>query len=152
GRWRTHLEHVEKTVRQGIRAIPLCNPGSIVQHFTMKNCQVFRSRPTWLTILQGPDADKIRAYRDPATRAKLRAEVDAPLGPDATFSKRWDLMVVAEPKLAKNRGLAGKHIEEIAKAQGKHPVDACPDLAVEAGLRSGIAHVEITSETRAAGD
>src|SRR2546426_5691636 len=37
GRWRTHLEHVEKTVRQGIRAIPLCNPGSIVPHLTMKN-------------------------------------------------------------------------------------------------------------------
>src|SRR5207253_8344328 len=30
GRWKTHLAHVEETVRQGIRAIPLCNPGSIV--------------------------------------------------------------------------------------------------------------------------
>jgi len=149
GRWRTHLEHVEKTVRQGIRAIPLCNPGSIVQHFTMKNCQVFRSMPTWLPILQGPDADKIRAYRDPATRAKLRAEVDAPLGPDATFSKRWDLMIVAEPKLAKNRGLAGKHIEEIAKAQGKHPVDAFLDLAVEEDLETSFTLGEINTDTEA---
>src|SRR5204863_336928 len=40
GRWRTHLQHVEETARQGIRAIPLCNPGSIVNRFTMKNCQV----------------------------------------------------------------------------------------------------------------
>src|ERR671922_84809 len=121
GRWRTHLAHVEETVRQGIRAIPLCNPGSVVNRFTMKNCQVFRSLPTWLPILQGSDADKLRAYRDPATRAKLRAEVDAPLGPDSTFSKRWDLMIVEEPKLAGNRGLRGRHIAEIAKAQGKEP-------------------------------
>src|SRR5499426_461416 len=80
GRWRTHLAHVEETARQGIRAIPLCNPGSIVNRFTMHNCQVFRSMPTWLPILQGSDTDKLRAYRDSAVRAKLRAEVEAPLG------------------------------------------------------------------------
>jgi N-acyl-D-amino-acid deacylase len=149
GRWRTHLAHVEATARQGIRAIPLCNPGSIVNRFTMKNCQVFRSMPTWLPILQGADADKLAAYADPATRAKLRAEVDAPLGPDSTFSKRWDLMFVEEPKLAKNRGLAGKHIEQIAKAQGKHPVDAFLDLAVEENLETVFTLGEINMDTEA---
>jgi N-acyl-D-amino-acid deacylase len=149
GRWRTHLEAVEATVKQGLRAIPLCNPGSIVQHFTMKNCQVFRSMPTWLPILQGPDADKLAAYSNAAIRAKLAAEVDAPLGPDSTFSKRWDLMVVEEPKLAKNRGLAGKHIAEIAKAQGKTPVDAFLDLAVEENLETVFTLGEINMDTEA---
>jgi N-acyl-D-aspartate/D-glutamate deacylase len=149
GRWRTHLAHVEDTVRQGIRAIPLCNPGSVVNRFTMKNCQVFRSMPTWLPILQGPDADKLRAYADPAIRAKLRAEVDAPLGPDSTFSKRWDLMLVEGPQLAKNRGLAGKHIEQIAKAQGKHPLDAFLDLAVEENLDTVFSLGEINMDTEA---
>jgi N-acyl-D-amino-acid deacylase len=149
GRWRTHLAHVEDTVRQGIRAIPLCNPGSVVNRFTMKNCQVFRSMPTWLPILQGPDADKLSAYADPAIRAKLRAEVDAPLGPDSTFSKRWDLMFVEGPQLAKNRGLAGKHIEQIAKAQGKHPLDAFLDLAVEENLDTVFSLGEINMDTEA---
>src|SRR2546428_7543370 len=149
GRWRTHLAHVEETARQGIRAIPLCNPGSIISRFTMKNCQVFRSMPTWLPILQGPDADKLRAYADPAIRTQLRAEVDAPLGPDSTFSQRWDLMTVEEPKLAKNRALAGKHIAEIAKAQGKHPVDAFLDLAVEEQLDTVFTLGEINMDTEA---
>jgi N-acyl-D-amino-acid deacylase len=149
GRWKTHLAHVEETVKQGIRAIPLCNPGSVVNRFTMKNCQVFRSMPTWLPILQGPDADKLRAYADPAIRAKLRAEVDAPLGPDSTFSKRWDLMFVEEPKLAKNRGLAGKHIAEIAKAKGQHPLDAFLDLAVEENLDTVYSLGEINMDTEA---
>jgi len=149
GRWRTHLAHVEETAKQGIRAIPLCNPGSIVNRFTMKNCQVFRSMPTWLPILQGPDAEKLRAYSNPEIRAKLRAEVDAPLDPDSTFSQRWDLMVVEEPKLAKNRGLAGKHIAEIAKAQGKHPVDAFLDLAVEEQLDTIYSLGEINMDTEA---
>ena len=149
GRWRTHLKHVEETARQGIRAIPLCNPGSIVNRFTMKNCQVFRSMPTWLPILQGSDEEKLRAYRDPATRAKLRAEAEAPLTPDSTFSKRWDLMVVEEPHLPKNRGLRGQNIAEIAKAQGKEPVDAFLDLAVEEDLATVFTLGEINMDTEA---
>jgi len=115
----------------------------------MKNCQVFRSMPTWLPILQGPDADKLRAYRDPATRTKLRAEVEAPLTPDSTFSKRWDLMIVEEPALPKNRGLRGQNIAAIAKAQGKEPVDAFLDLAVEEELATVFSLGEINMDTEA---
>jgi N-acyl-D-aspartate/D-glutamate deacylase len=115
----------------------------------MKNCQVFRSMPTWLPILQGPDGDKLAAYTNPAIRAKLREEVDAPLGPDSTFSKRWDLMFVEEPKLAKNRGLAGKHIAEIAKTRGQHPLDAFLDLAVEENLETVFSLGEINMDTEA---
>ena len=149
GRWKKHLAHVEQVVSEGLRAIPLCNPGSIVQRFTMKNCQVFRSMKTWLPILQGPDEQKLIAYRDPATREKLRAEVDAPLTPDSTFSKRWDLMVLEEVKLAKNRALRGKHLAEIGQAQGKHPVDVLLDLALEEDLETVFTLGEINMDSEA---
>ncbi|PYM75590.1 MAG: hypothetical protein DME10_03805 [Candidatus Rokuibacteriota bacterium] len=149
GRWQKHLAHVEATAKQGIRAIPLCNPGSVVNRFTMKNCQVFRSMPTWLPILQASDDEKLAAYRSAEIRAKLRSEVEAPLGPDSTFSKRWDLMVVEEPALPKNRGLRGQHIAEIAKAQGKHPLDAFLDLAVEENLETVFSLGEINMDTEA---
>src|SRR5713101_4538284 len=110
GRWRAHLAQVEETTKQGIRAVPLCNPGSIVNRFTMKNCQVFRGMPTWLPILQAAESEKLRAYRDPEIRAKLRAEVEAPLDPDSTFSKRWDLMIVEETQRPENRRLEGQNI------------------------------------------
>ncbi len=149
GRWQQHLEHVEATARQGIRAIPLCNPGSVVNRFTMQNCQVFRGMPTWLPILQASDDEKLSAYRNPEMRETLRAEVDAPLGPDSTFSKRWDLMVVEEPVLGKNRGLRGRHIAEIAAEQGKHPLDAFLDLAVEEDLETVFSLGEINMDTEA---
>ncbi len=149
GRWQQHLAHVEATARQGVRAIPLCNPGSVVNRFSMKNCQVFRGMPTWLPILQASDEEKLASYRSPEIRAKLRAEVEAPLGPDSTFSKRWDLMVVEEPALAKNRGLRGRHVAEIAKAQGKDPVDAFLDLAVEENLDTVFSLGEINMDTEA---
>jgi len=149
GKWREHLVHVEDAARQGIRAVPLVNPGSVVNRFTMKNCQVFRSLPTWLPILQGSDEDKLRAYGDPATRAKLRAEVEAPLTPDSTFSKRWDLMIVAEPQTAANRELAGQSIAQIAERQGKNPVDVFLDLAVDEALGTVFSLGEINSDTDA---
>jgi N-acyl-D-aspartate/D-glutamate deacylase len=149
GRWRTHLAQVEETTRQGIRAVPLCNPGSITNRFTMRNCQVFRGMPTWLPILQSPDEEKLRAYRDPQIRAKLRAEVEAPLGPDSTFSKRWDLMIVEEPRLPQNRDLAGRSIAEIAKARGKDPLDTFLDLAVEEDLGTGFSLGETNTDIEA---
>src|SRR5256712_11380060 len=149
GQWRKHLAHVEETAQQGIRAVPLCNPGSIVNRFTMKNCQVFRGMPTWLPILQGADGEKLRAYRDPEIRAKLRAEVEAPLGPDSTFSKRWDLMIVEEPRRPENRGLAGRSVADIAKSRGQDPLDAFLDLAVEEDLDTGFSLGETNTDTEA---
>src|SRR5215510_12088814 len=149
GRWKKHLAHVEETVQQGIRAIPLCNPGSVVNRFTMRNCQVFRSMPTWLPILQGADEDKLRAYRDPSVRVKLSTEVEAPLTPDSTFSKRWDLMIVEEPKLPRNQALRGRRIAEIARQQGKHPLDTFLDLAVDENLDAVFSLGEINMDTEA---
>jgi N-acyl-D-aspartate/D-glutamate deacylase len=149
GRWKTHLAHVEATVKKGIRAIPLCNPGSVVNRFTMRNCQVFRSMPTWLPILQGPDEQKLVAYRDPAIREKLRAEVEAPIGPDSTFSKRWDLMIVEEPQLPKNRALAGQSIAAIAAARGRPVLDVFLDLALEENLDTVFSLGEINMDTEA---
>jgi N-acyl-D-aspartate/D-glutamate deacylase len=152
GRWRSHLAHVAETVGQGIRAVPLCNPGSIIQRFTMRNCQVFRSMPSWLPILQASDDEKLRAYRDPETRARLRAEAAAPLGPDASFSKRWDLMWVEEPQLPANQCLKGQSIAGIAKAQGREPLDVFLDLAVEEELNTVFTLGEINTDIEAVGE
>jgi N-acyl-D-aspartate/D-glutamate deacylase len=151
GKWKDHLAVVEETGRQGIRAVPLCSPSSIMQRFTMKNCQVFRGMPAWLPILQASDVEKLRAYGDPAMREKLRAEVDAPLGPDSTFSKRWDLMWVEEPQLPKNQALRGQTIEAIAKVRGKHALDAFLDLAVEEELNTVFILGEINTDAEAVG-
>jgi N-acyl-D-aspartate/D-glutamate deacylase len=84
-------------------------------------------------------------------RDNLRAEVDAPLGPDSSFSKRWDLMWIEETMLAKHRGFEGKTVEDIAKAQGKHPLDAFLDLAVEEELNTVFVLGEINTDTEAVG-
>ncbi len=135
-RWKDHLAVVEEACKRGVRALPLVSPTVVVQHFTMKNCQIFRQMPTWLSLIQVSDDEKLRAYSDPETREKLRADLDLP---DSAFFKRWDLVIVEEPYLAKNRALKGKHIAEIAKAQGRDPFDLFVDLVVEEELNTRFA-------------
>jgi N-acyl-D-amino-acid deacylase len=110
---------------------------------------VFRSMPTWLPILQASDAEKLRAYRDPATRQQLRAEVEAPLGPDSTFSKRWDLMIVEEPQLAHHHALRGRSIAAIAQERGRDALDVFLDLAVEEDLNTVFSLGEINMDPEA---
>jgi N-acyl-D-amino-acid deacylase len=137
GEWKKHLSLVEDACRQGVRAVPLCSPNSVVNHFNMKTCQLFRQMPNWQNIMmQLSDEEKLRAYGDPEMREKLRADLE---GPDTGFGKRWDLVLVEDPCSAKNQELKGKRITEIAKTQGKDPVDAFLDLAVEEELNTGFA-------------
>ena len=133
-RWKQHLAIVEETCKAGNRALPLCSPKPIKQRFTMRNCQVFRGMLHWHPILIAPDDEKLQSYRDAGVREKLRADLAAPPGPNAVFSKRWDLMVVEEPQLPKNQALKGKNMAQIAAQQGKDVLDAFLDLAVEENL------------------
>ncbi|MBM4299521.1 MAG: amidohydrolase family protein, partial [Deltaproteobacteria bacterium] len=135
-RWKQHLDFVEESCRQGNRALPLCSPNSVVGHFTMKNCQTFRQLPTWLEIMNSSDDEKLRAYGDRELREKLRVEVNAPLGPDSRWSKRWDLLLVEEPALERNQGLKHQSIAEIAAARRKNPLDVFLDLVVEEELNT----------------
>jgi N-acyl-D-aspartate/D-glutamate deacylase len=52
---------------------------------------------------------------------------------------RWDTTFVDDVHLAKNKALKGRTIAEIAKDQGKHPIDTLLDLAVEEDLKAEFA-------------
>ena len=147
-RWKQHLSHVEKACNQGVRALPLVSPTIVVQHFTMKNCQIFRQMPAWLSLMQLSDEEKLRAYGDPVMREKLRADLDLP---DSGFFKRWDLILVEEPCLAKHQALKGKNIAQIANLQGREPLDLFLDLVVEEELNTRLAFGNRNTDREAVG-
>lgn len=88
--------------------------------------------PPWAH--DGGDAKLIQRLTDPATRARIRKDMETP-------SKSWDnpwlaipgpeailVSVVHNPKLLP---LQGKTIAEVAKLRGKDPIDTVCDLLVE---------------------
>jgi dihydroorotase/N-acyl-D-amino-acid deacylase len=88
--------------------------------------------PPWAH--DGGDGKLIERLKDPATRARIRKDMETP-------SKGWDnewqeisgpqdvmIGVVQNPALKK---FQGKRLSEIAKASGKDPMDALFDLLIE---------------------
>ncbi len=134
--WREQLDFVEETVRQGNRAYPQTNARPADQHFTFKNCPLFRSFPMWDTVMAGSTEEKLRAFKDPATREALRAGISGELTERTFFNRRWDLMLVNAPALERNAALKGKSIEEIARQRGTDPFDTFLDLAIEEDLNT----------------
>jgi N-acyl-D-amino-acid deacylase len=116
GEWQKHMDRVNETAAQGIRAYP-----------------------TWHPILLASDEEKLRAYAAPSVRAKLHEEmiewkVEIPGG---TISREWyNYIWVEEAKLDKNKWMVGKTLHEIAKTQNKGIIDAFLDLVVEEKLET----------------
>jgi N-acyl-D-amino-acid deacylase len=145
GEWKKHMDRVDETSRQGIRAYPLASPNTTMQTFTMANTQVFRGSPTWHPILLASDADKLKAYADPAVRAKLHEEmVEWKVEiPGNTISREWyNYIWVEEPQLDKNKWMRGKTLSQLAKAQGKGVIDAFLDLVIEEELKTVFVQAE----------
>jgi N-acyl-D-amino-acid deacylase len=136
--WREHLSLVEERCRAGSKALPMFSPRPFTNRFTMKNCQVFINMPAWRPILLGPDQQKMRAFADPAVRRELFAEAVENRGSywGRGFLGRWDVITVTKPARERNEGLRGKTIEDVARMQRKHAVDALLDLALDEALET----------------
>jgi N-acyl-D-amino-acid deacylase len=146
GGWQKHLAVAEEACKAGSRALPMCTPNPIKSRFTMHNCQIFRGLQHWHPILISSDEEKMRAYRDPEVRKKLRADLEGPMGTSPGFSRRWDRVTVEEPQLSGNRPLQGKHIAQIAAERGRDALDVFLDLVVEENLDTVFELCEINFE------
>jgi len=69
--------------------------------------------------------------RDPASRARLKAELANP-GPEA-WATDWDDEVICKVNSPANEGLFGRTIGETARERGQEPVDTALDLVLEDG-------------------
>jgi len=148
--WRKYLDMTEQGFREGFRAYPICTPRRNNTRFTMKNAQIFDGLPSWLPIMLKNDAAKLAAFADPATRKALHREAVEATDP-TTFSRRWDLMYITKPALAKNYDLKGKSVAELARATGKDVLDAFLDLVVEENLETAFEINQTNGDDEAVG-
>lgn len=131
--WRELLNLAEESLAKGIQSYPLCNARLFNNRLTLKNAQVFDDLPTWKTLLFLPFDERVKAFRDPETRRKLRYEAVEEKKP-SRFSRRWDLVYMIKAATPANRHLEKKSVVEIAKIRGQDVIDAFLDLSLEEGL------------------
>jgi len=145
--WRKELDWAEKAYKEAVvLPVNICVP--IEFEFTMETIGLFDNLPAWNEATVGSLDERKAKLADPARRPKLIADMDRarsvlPSRGDGEAGQvsmfRWDETFVDDIHLEKNKKLKGRTVAEIAKEQGKHPVDALLDLSVEEDLKTEFA-------------
>ena len=102
--------------------------------FKLSEYNLFDIYPNWVQPLVGGAEERAAKLRDPATRAAMKRDVEGQSG--ITTRTDWDTFAVVEVAHERNRKYEGKTIEEIARMDGKHPLDALLDLALDENLET----------------
>ncbi len=146
--WREQLAWTEKAYREApVLAVNICMP--IEFEFTLETIGLFDQLPAWNEATVGSLEERKAKLGDPARRPALKRDMEkAPTlmpgtSPDGEQGQvrmfRWDETFVDDVHLAKNKSLKGRTIGEIAREQGKHPIDVMLDLSVEENLKAEFA-------------
>jgi N-acyl-D-aspartate/D-glutamate deacylase len=146
--WKKELLWAEKANKQApVLPVNICLP--VEFEFTLESIGLFDNLPAWNEATVGTLAERKVKLADPSRREKLRADMDrarsvlptregdGEAGQISMF--RWNETIVDDIHLEKNKSLKGRTIADIAKEQGKHPVDTLLDLSVEEDLKTEFA-------------
>jgi N-acyl-D-amino-acid deacylase len=133
--WRKQLDDVEERARQGAASFAMTSTRLALRRWTLKDSNRLDEMAAWKKIMSMPLEKRTEAFRDRETRRLLAAEVLAD-GPAINFSRRWDSVFVNKVSRANHKDLQGKSIDEIARLQGKSPIDALLDLSLDEELET----------------
>jgi N-acyl-D-aspartate/D-glutamate deacylase len=103
-------------------------------NFTLEHWNLYDGSPAWNRATQGSVEDKLAKLSDPKVREQMREEY-ALLLPIGRSSIPESLTIVKTPGHPELEKYLGQKIDDIAKAEGKHPTDAMLDIAVAGDLK-----------------
>ena len=116
----------------------LAQLGSVptVAEFKLSEYNLFDYMPNWVQPLVGTKEERIAKLSEDGIREGMKRDViDRP--PPRTD---WTQVQVVEVALERNLKYEGLSIADIAEAEGKHPLDAFLDIALDEDLETEFAH------------
>ncbi len=147
--WREMLASTERVFREeGLPIYAMTQAKPFQNRYTLRDAQCFDEFPTWKSALFSPLETRKQMFADAAVRKKLRAEAIEDSSP-SVFPRRWDVIFVDAVKLAKNKALERKSIQEIARAQGKDGLDCFLDISLEEDLETRFVHTNTQGDPEA---
>ncbi|MBI3756645.1 MAG: amidohydrolase family protein [Deltaproteobacteria bacterium] len=107
-----------------------CRPLRI--QFNMRNPFIFAVFTTWHAVFNKTVEEQVKIYSDPGFRQAFREEMDR----RRIFAGQWGRMTVLDAKSEAVKAIADskKTIGDLAKEQGKHPIDVFLDTALTDNL------------------
>jgi N-acyl-D-amino-acid deacylase len=124
------VEMIEEAIREGLQVT--CD-----QYPYTAGCTYLGAcLPHWAHA--GGTRETLTRLADPAARARMRAEMEAPDpdgGPPIIHHTTYDQIFVATVVSERNQDTVGKHLAQIAAMRGREPADILLDLLLEEGMK-----------------
>lgn len=147
--WKGMLESTAKVFQEeGLPIYAMTQAKPFQNRYTLLDAQCFDEFPTWKAAMFSPVPVRKQMFADPEVRKKLRAEAIEDQSP-SVFPRRWDVIFVDHVKLAKNKPLEHKSVQDVAKAQGKDGLDCFLDLSLEEDLEARFVHINTQGDPTA---
>jgi N-acyl-D-amino-acid deacylase len=124
-KWKDTLERLSDSNKRGHQIFGAALMHRIGSLFSLLEYNLFDDMPAWNKALACPIEERLANLRNPEVRKNLQHDIDHVL--ERVWSGRWDRLRVRETG---TKGTKGRSITEIAKAEGKTPIDAFCDIAV----------------------
>ena len=130
---------MEECRKKGLPIFAQCGTGRAGFAFTLEHWNLYDASPAWRAVTTGTKEEKIEKMQDPELRRALVEEADA-------ADKRLRAIqagIGGDPKGLIIQGVnrqqnlqqyVGRSVGDIAKAEGKHPIEAMIDLSLAGDL------------------
>ena len=127
-----------KKVREEEGLPILAQHGSVptVSEFKLSEYNLFDYMPNWVQPLVGSKEERIAKLSEHGVREGMKRDVIDRPHPRTD----WARLQVVEVALERNLKYEGLSIADIAEAEGKHPLDAFLDIALDEDLETEFAH------------
>lgn len=122
----------EHAAARGATVVGLSYPDVMATHACLLS-PGFSTIPGWEQVMALSRRDRLRAVRNPETRALLRRAAETT--PQGRL-RRFDAMTVSKTYHPDNRALVGRRLGDIAASRGTSPLDVMFDIAVADDLRT----------------
>lgn len=147
--WKGMLEATAKVIQdEGLPIYAMTQAKPFQNRYTLLDAQCFDEFPTWKAAMFGPVPARKQMFADPDVRKKMYAEAIGDQSP-SVFPRRWDVIFVDHAKLAENKSLEGKSVQEIAAAQGKDGLDCFLDISLQEDLETRFVHTNTQGDPNA---
>jgi len=132
------LEAGTRAAERGARVVALTLPQGIRIRLSFLTGFVLDGLPGWREVIALPVPERIKAFSDPAVRARLDEQAHSKEAGVLANLARWERLEIVEGFTPETRAYEGRKVGEIAKEQGKAPFDALLDIVIADGLRTGL--------------
>jgi len=147
--WQEMLANTQRIFQEeGLPIYAMTQAKPFQNRYTLRDAQCFDEFPTWKAAMFGPIEMRKQMFGDSNVRRKLRAEAVEDQSP-SVFPRRWDVIFFDHVKLAKNKSLERKTVQEVAKAQEKDGLDCFLDISLEEDLETRFVHTNTQGDPHA---